>query len=797
MSVYSELKNTSSGGGIYATVADLPVSEVVTGTKAYVSETNKLYFWSGSAWYSATLINTTPTITVGGNTTYALAADGTPTIVTLEANDPEGIPITWSYAVTAGSLGSIATVAQADNVFTITPSTIVAGDFTLTFTASDGVNLSTSASQFSLSFGVADSRYTILLLQAQEAGIASFSDASPENHTLPYSDVIQNSFNPYSSGYSAYLDGAGDYFAINSGTVANFGTGDFTIEMWWNRKDAVDPGLVFESRPVNTQGDYITLSILGANISYYAGSGAVNISTPHNVSVGDWAHLAVVRTGGYVKVYVNGTQIATSADTINYLSGSTPWIGKNAFQPEDWTNRISLSNYRITKAAAYTDNFTPSATPLGAITGTTLLTFQSNRFVDNSGNNVGLIVSGNPEVSAYSPFDHREYSQALQGISGYFSVNAQFVINASSDFVMDDGDFTMETWIYPTTEGVVRGIANTWDGGGAFIWDLNSSNLLRFQYTNTTSGVSSPFRVSQDAVITNQWSHIVVSRSGNNLYFFINGVLDSGGAQTMNDTMYYYNNSAKSLKIGGGADNTNFFTGWITDFRIVKGTGLYTSTFTPPIAPLTAVENTKFLMKAAVVPFIDKSQKANAIRKVGDIQGSSTQQLFESPTMNFIGSGYRMEIREGLPIPSGSSFTIEAWARPTGWSATTKEALFAFNGKSDGSNVLVYTGDGIYYGASSFPGSAPLSVNVWNHVAVTYDGTNLRSYVDGILRTTNAYTPSKPLEDCVFAIAAEFDSANAGTPGNYFNGYIQDVRVSTGLVRYTSNFTPPTALLGG
>ena len=52
-----------------------------------------------------------------------LANDGTATAITAVSEDPEGFPLTWSYAVTTGSLGSTATVSQTDNVFTITPST--------------------------------------------------------------------------------------------------------------------------------------------------------------------------------------------------------------------------------------------------------------------------------------------------------------------------------------------------------------------------------------------------------------------------------------------------------------------------------------------------------------------------------------------------------------------------------------------------------------------------------------------------------------------------------------------------
>ena len=135
---------------VYATAADLPLSDNPVGNKAFVVATKRLYLWNGSGWYNIALVNTGLTMTTGSAATYTLATDGTDTVITLVANDPEDVPITWSYAVTSGSLGSTATVSQADNVFTITPSTTDSGSFSLTFTASDGINTATSTSAFSL-----------------------------------------------------------------------------------------------------------------------------------------------------------------------------------------------------------------------------------------------------------------------------------------------------------------------------------------------------------------------------------------------------------------------------------------------------------------------------------------------------------------------------------------------------------------------------------------------------------------------------------------------------------------------
>jgi len=145
----------ASGTNVYTTIAELPLSGNSTGDQAFVSSTNRLYLWNGAGWFNIALINTSPSITTGPDASYAFAVDGTPIVLTLVAEDPEGFPITWSYAVTTGSLGSTATIGRSDNVFTITPSTSEAdiGTFSITFTASDGINLATAASSFSLSFG--------------------------------------------------------------------------------------------------------------------------------------------------------------------------------------------------------------------------------------------------------------------------------------------------------------------------------------------------------------------------------------------------------------------------------------------------------------------------------------------------------------------------------------------------------------------------------------------------------------------------------------------------------------------
>jgi WD40 repeat protein len=146
----------SSGGGVksYANIAALvAVASPVSGDLALVQNANKIFVYNGTGWFLiATVTNETPSSISGVNGNYILSTEGIPTTITAIATDPEGFPLTWSYAVTSGSLGATATVEQTENVFIITPLQ-TEGNFTISFSATDNINTPTTfVSTFSLSF---------------------------------------------------------------------------------------------------------------------------------------------------------------------------------------------------------------------------------------------------------------------------------------------------------------------------------------------------------------------------------------------------------------------------------------------------------------------------------------------------------------------------------------------------------------------------------------------------------------------------------------------------------------------
>ena len=139
---------SSPSGGIVsvANYAALPASPSDTDL-AWTQDTKSLYIYDGTEWdrfYTDT--NATPDWTTEPPAAVALAKDGTATVQTVVASDPEGFPIEYSYDINPSNQAQ-ATISQTNNVFTITPSTNTSneGSFTLRYRASDGIH-STSRS---------------------------------------------------------------------------------------------------------------------------------------------------------------------------------------------------------------------------------------------------------------------------------------------------------------------------------------------------------------------------------------------------------------------------------------------------------------------------------------------------------------------------------------------------------------------------------------------------------------------------------------------------------------------------
>ena len=155
-------KGSNLGAGIstVTNVSDLP-SVAQAYSKILVTGTNTLYQYSTGGWYPIAIINNfNPAFTTSPNATYALSLSGAATTVTVLATDSDDVPIKY-ITITDSSFDTFATIthdSDKHNVFTVIPidsDGSNSGDKTgtVTFRASDGVNVSNANSTFTLTFG--------------------------------------------------------------------------------------------------------------------------------------------------------------------------------------------------------------------------------------------------------------------------------------------------------------------------------------------------------------------------------------------------------------------------------------------------------------------------------------------------------------------------------------------------------------------------------------------------------------------------------------------------------------------
>jgi len=282
----------------------------------------------------------------------------------------------------------------------------------------------------------------------------TFQDSSTNAFTITRNgNTTQGTFSPFSqTGWSNYLNGS-SYFTAPGSTAFAFGTGAFTIEMWlYVTAYPANYAVIPSNRPYNA-GSTDTWGV------FFFNDGAVRFSDVNNtqtfqtsagaVPLNAWTHLAVVRNStasNDTKIYINGTSVAQGTINSNFANNTNAVVFGTSYDSNNWYVTSYASNLRIVKGTAvYTSNFTPSTTALTNISGTSLLTCQSNRFVDNSSNIFAISLSGTPSVQAFAPFDPTTaYAAGTVGGSGYFDGTGDYLSAPSSNnFGFGTGDFTI------------------------------------------------------------------------------------------------------------------------------------------------------------------------------------------------------------------------------------------------------------------------------------------------------------------------------------------------------------------
>jgi hypothetical protein len=684
--------------------------------------------------------------------------------------------------------------------------------------------------------------YTKLLLHGNGTNHSTtFTDDSPSPHSVSSSGAAEISTTQSKFGGASISVGYG--FGTASVTVAdsadwNFGTGNFTIDFWMYFDS--EPGFGGDARDIIYQFDGsdhgwgFWLDGAFLNFGFYA-SGESSTTTFDNggeITYRAWHHIAVTRSGTNMRLFIDGTLVDTKAiSSKSFTDAASPVTFADASWP------YFIDEFRIQKGeAVWTSSFTPATseyapdavdvtvtpsnlsataaiqTPTVVLDSTLRLllhgdgTNGSTTITDDSQNNFSMVDHGSVQIStAQSKFGGA--SILFNGTTDYVSTPAA----QASLFDFGTNDFTIDCWVYMTNVSVPNVIvARTTSGSSYFYWQLQNGTS---RFADYNSGYAVDFNVAPTLAI-NTWYHAAITRKGSKWRMFLNGV-QVGSTYSNANSM---NNRTVGVDVGAMTQNGSYYMhGYIDELRIYNGYCKWTTNFTVPSAawsysaPIGGLDSNVVLMahmngSDTSTTFTDNSPAVHTLTAYGNAQIDTAQSKFSGASGLFDGSGDYVGAANSTDWNFGTGdFTIDFWVRrngsqgdfvgmigaspyPSGW-----ELGFGYSAGSSTNKIRLTTAASGSWGQDLVDPDV-LSDVTWHHVALVRYGNILTLYVDGVGKTyanVSGYNYNSGGQGLTIG------KARVGSDSLYFNGWLDEVRVSKGIARWDGNFDVPTAEYSG
>lgn len=350
------------------------------------------------------------------------------------------------------------------------------------------------------------------------------------------------------------------------------------------------------------------------------------------------------------------------------------------------------------------------------------------------------------------------------GGSFYFDGNGDYLSIPQTSDLDQNTDFTIEYWIYINSQGGSQYI--TPFGGNTNYYTVQFypgqvPYIVRYAVSTVASG---------GKISLQKWCHIALTKSGNTLRCFVDGVLQCSGDEVASPTL------GGAFNIGrNGSTYTDYFDGYMSDFRFYKGLAKYTSNFIP----------------ASTDPDIVPDSPS------GVSYSSNVTQITDG-AVSFDGTSY-LTVADGVnDFAFGTgAYTVEGFLYPTTLTGNgdANPRFFCCGTPSASSNKnqlqIVITASGeirLDTNSTSYTSAANNVVaNKWQHIAVARDGSgNLKAFVDGrqVLSQTGVNNNITNNDGISLGIEAGASSR--------FTGFMSNVQVVKGTALYTTNFTPPS-----
>lgn len=585
--------------------------------------------------------------------------------------------------------------------------------------------------------------------------------------------------NPFglSPEFSLHLNGSVRYTdPVSHGDIA---ASDFTIESWiYLDSNNLTQRVCTYSSGMTTPSDYVfgldtTLTTLHGFVGSAGGIQDV-FQTTGSVSRNIWHHVAMVKAGTTLKLYLDGLLVGSApvAATINTPTSPTMVIGGE----RDGTVAFNgaISNLRLVIGRAiYNTNFNTTSPADGA----DIISPVPLEIVDQPG-----VYSTAVLLRVKSPLDFDPNPSIDTDVEDCMIFNGQSFIqipDIEDKYNVGDSNepFTIELWMYALSNNTTQCIISKGGGLAGFAsfgtgYELILNNKSLDWVASTGDKVSITLSHANFGVnFMRQWTHVAITYDGTATRMHINGRVVATAATP--HAYDYTKDKWHVFKIGDShtvhnVKSSKIYFGYLSNIRIVKGTCLYSTANFIPDRTLRSIANTTLLMQSPYEELEFKFQTS-------PFQPSRIERL---PFLDGI-----KNVTTVHPIPSlAGEFTIETWfycLRGTYFGTSVAESILECRASGTSTTPFVVTLNETPGKITVFVDSTTTIVagNVvprrWTHFAMVRKNNNVNLYQDGI--HIASFFSDKVWGANPLIIGQRFAGGGKGT--NNFFGYLSNVRI--------------------
>ena len=463
----------------------------------------------------------------------------------------------------------------------------------------------------SVAGGGADSNTTLLLNFDRADGGTDFEDSSNAGgfgHKVPASGNAKIKSSPFGDGKTAmFFDGTDDELNVTghadfafAGPVSG-NSNDFCVEGWYNWSDSMGDRGFWGYTNTGSVGStdaqlqlYLESSGTTLTLRRNLTGSSVNLQWTWTPIVNTWYHVAIVRYGNNLYLYVNGVANGTvhPVTSVNLglaASGSTFQIGTDAYSGRFWEGYID--EFRLVKGnAVYTGNFTvpttrlsdsqsagAAGTNIAAVTAAqTKLLIHSNRsdegntaFADSATTGTTHTITRTGTIHSLlhggiAPAISFASSGKAFGSSGAYFDGAGDYLTATPWTALGSGVFTIDFWLkfnHADSTGTYVPLMGQTQGTAGFL-NINVKNNGaggHTFYTYIGSQLDSNYVISDG-----NWHHLILNRdSSNNLKQWVDGTLRATHASITTNF-----SSTQEWRIGHDNAQGYYFKGYLDMIRV-------------------------------------------------------------------------------------------------------------------------------------------------------------------------------------------------------------------------------------